>query len=162
FTGGHLQMLMDKQHITPAPPRAHLPGVPRDLDELCVQLLQFRARERPRGDEVLRRLGVVEPRAQAPKTEPSDSDSAPFVGRRAEFAALDAAFAALQAGRTLTLSVEGPSGIGKSALVSRFLRRVSADGELMVLQGRCYERETARFKALDGLIDALATSMTRL
>ena len=163
FSGTNLMVLLAKLSVTPPPPRAVEPRVPADLDELCVELLRVTPAQRPRGEEVLRRLGVVNRKAAAaPQTEPPESDGALFVGRSSEFSLLEAALDGLRAGHTLTVSVEGPSGIGKSALVSRFLRPLSAATEFMVLQARCYERETTRFKALDGIIDALATTMSRL
>jgi hypothetical protein len=166
FSGGNLQVLMDKLRITPPPPRARVPDVPADLDELCVELLRFDPATRPRSDEVLRRLGVSSGPGATGATSRSTSlqtDAGTFVGRSAEFLELGEAFAQVQAGHTLTVSVEGPSGIGKSALVTRFTQQLSAAGsDALVLQGRCYERETARFKALDGIIDVLATVLTRL
>jgi hypothetical protein len=134
--------------------------------KLCVALLRFDPATRPHGEEVLRRLGVSGGPHQAAATSRTTSlqtDLGTFVGRGSEFTALDAAFAELQAGRTLTISVEGPSGIGKSALVTRFMQQLSATASgALVVHGRCYERETARFKALDGVVDALATVLVRL
>ena len=52
--------------------------------------------------------------------------------------------------------VHGPSGIGKSALVRRFLDQLSASGDVVVLRGRCYEQESVPYKALDGVIDSLS------
>ena len=49
-----------------------------------------------------------------------------------------------------------PSGIGKSALVRRFLDQLSASGDVVILRGRCYEQETVPYKALDGVIDSLS------
>jgi hypothetical protein len=164
FSGDHLQVLMSKLSVTPPPARARVPGVPADLDELCVELLRMDPGARPHGDEVLRRLGATSGPVQTTATRTvSLGESTPFVGRSSEFSALDEAFAELCNGRTLTVSVEGPSGIGKSALVGRFVQEVAASGrEVMLLSGRCYERETARFKALDALVDALATALSRL
>jgi hypothetical protein len=166
FEGNNLQVLLDKLRITPPPPRARVPDVPADLDELCVELLRVDPALRPRGEEVLRRLGVAAGSALAAavgRTTTQQTDTSTFVGRSAEFGELDAAFAQVEAGRTMTVSVEGPSGIGKSALVTRFVQQLSASTtDALVVQGRCYERETARFKALDGVIDALATVLVRL
>ena len=52
--------------------------------------------------------------------------------------------------------VHGPSGIGKSALVQHFLDGVERRQDLVVLRGRCYEREAVPYKALDGVIDSLS------
>lgn len=57
FEGASVQLLEEKQRYNPVPPRALFPGVPADLDELCVALLEREPRHRPTGEEVLRRLG---------------------------------------------------------------------------------------------------------
>ena len=53
--------------------------------------------------------------------------------------------------------VHGRSGMGKSVLVERFLKEIKNDADALVLSGRCYEQETVPFKALDSLMDSLAT-----
>ena len=58
--------------------------------------------------------------------------------------------------------VEGESGVGKSVLVKRFTSSL-ADGEgVLVLSGRCYEREDVPYKAIDGVMDALSTYLAEL
>ena len=76
--------------------------------------------------------------------------------------ALQDAFAATQKGRAVLVQVHGRSGMGKSALVREFLARLQQGGKAVVLAGRCYERESVSFKALDSLIDALAKHLLRL
>jgi tetratricopeptide (TPR) repeat protein len=57
----------------------------------------------------------------------------------------------------------GPSGIGKSALLRRFLDELrERHPETVILQGRCYERESVPYKALDAVLDALARHLKRL
>ena len=46
----------------------------------------------------------------------------PFVGRSAELGWLDSRFSTAVAGSPSTVVVDGPPGIGKSALVSNFLQ----------------------------------------
>jgi eukaryotic-like serine/threonine-protein kinase len=58
--------------------------------------------------------------------------------------------------------VHGPSGIGKSALVQRFLDRVLKRDDIVVLRGRCYEYESVPYKALDGIIDSLSQHLSAL
>jgi hypothetical protein len=53
--------------------------------------------------------------------------------------------------------VAGESGIGKSALARRFLDELAAvRTDVLVLTGRCDERELVSYNALDGAVDALA------
>ena len=51
--------------------------------------------------------------------------------------------------------VSGLSGEGKSSLVQKFLRPIRAGDEMLVLSGRCYDRESVPFKAVDGIMDNL-------
>jgi predicted ATPase len=105
---------------------------------------------------VLRRLGLG-----AGADAPAPAPAATFVGRAPELAALDAAYADVAAGRTVTVLVEGESGVGKSALVRELAARVAGPSTL-VLRGRCYERESVPYKGVDALIDELAHYLASL
>ncbi|MGM0491095.1 MAG: ATP-binding protein, partial [Planctomycetota bacterium] len=78
-----------------------------------------------------------------------------FVGRQQELGQLDRAFDVMQAGRSQVVLVEGPSGIGKTTLVNHFLDGLATRQNLLVLRGRCHERESVPYKAMDGLLDTL-------
>jgi hypothetical protein len=144
-----------KQQIEPPPPGMMVEGLPSDLEELCIDLLRLDPAERPKGREVLERLHVD----VDPDHGPISSRSLTFIGRRNELAALDAAFAETRRGAAIAVLIEGESGLGKSALVRRFLdaRQKSA----LVIAGRCYERESVPYKAVDELIDALGAELER-
>ncbi|MDR7299653.1 class 3 adenylate cyclase [Pelomonas aquatica] len=64
---------------------------------------------------------------------------APFVGRDAELATLDAALAAALAGRTLWLGIRAGAGVGKTRLTEEFLRHAhaQADQALRIHRGYC-------------------------
>jgi serine/threonine protein kinase len=59
FEGEPARILFDKQ-TEPAPrPSQLIPYIPRDLDDLCVELLDRDPAHRPTGSQLLRRLGVA-------------------------------------------------------------------------------------------------------
>src|SRR5439155_940868 len=81
----------------------------------------------------------------------------PFVGREAQLAALADAFARVDASTTVTIHVHGPSGIGKTVLVRRFLDHVTATRpDAIVLRGRCHPYEQIAFGGVDRVVDGLA------
>ena len=164
FVGSVLDVMQRKQESEAPPPRAVSPGVPHDLDVLCEGLLHRDPNERPSGMDVLRALkGVSAGGPAAVSPPPLAAGPAPFVGREPQLEALRDAFQTLKTGRALTVAVHGRSGMGKTALVRRFLDELkSLDGEAVVLAGRCYERESVPYKALDALVDALSRYLRRL
>ena len=161
--GSWLQVIMDKQMFPPPAPRARVPSMPRDLDALCVALLAVDPRARPSGREVLSRLGAGEAGDTALATS-SSTQAPPFVGRRLELAALTTAFAdRARSQAPVAVLIEGESGVGKSAVVRQFLDELSqTEPRVVVLAGRCYERESVPFKAFDGVVDALSRYLLRL
>jgi len=159
------QLLEKKQRFAPAPPRAVAPGVPEDLDRLCEDLLRVDPNRRPRGPEVLERLGVASSHDLGlVDHHHTMTQTAPFVGRASEMVVLEKAYrhvADKQAPSTVI--VEGESGVGKSELVRQFLGALRDDpASPVVLESRCYERETVPFKAFDGIIDSLSRFMIEL
>ena len=163
--GSSLEILMEKQQRPAAPPRQWVPSVPEDLDALCVDLLNRKPRERSSGSVILAQLGVA-PRSSRLTERVSVSASgarAPtFVGRSEELAALRDGFEASR-DRPTVFVVEGESGLGKTELVREFAARLTSElPDVVVLAGRCYERETVAYKALDGLVDELSRYMANL
>jgi eukaryotic-like serine/threonine-protein kinase len=163
--GPPLQVLLKKTQDVPPPPRQLVPEVPEDLDRLAERLLVRDPETRMRGQEVLERLGVqvsVARRQRAKKA--SAVDLIPFQGRAAELEMLASAFEAVRDTRSAhTVVVSGPSGIGKSALVGEFVRRVNEQYPgTVVLRGRCYEWEAVSYKAMDAVIDDLSRYWRKL
>ena len=159
FTGPPLAILLDKQQREPPSPRALVPEVPEDLDRLCSALLRIDPRARAGSREVLATVAAGE--APAPATGSSSGRATPFVGRAAELGALARAYRDAEAA-TVAVVIRGPSGVGKSTLVGRFVEAIAAPAGALVLTGRCSEREAVPYKALDGVIDALSQHLAAM
>ncbi len=165
FGGTALQIFMDKQKHEPPPPGKVVSGVPADLDRLCLELLRFDPAARPREEAILSCLG-----ADVPRGEPSaiylsrpSTRAEFFVGREREIELLHHAFSTTRQGKAVTVVVQGESGVGKSALITRFARAISArESGVVTLAGRCYARESIPYKAFDGIVDSLARYMSKL
>ena len=147
FQGSSRAIMFDKDRYDAQPVLVRKPDAPPDLAALCDALLRRDPAARPPANEVLRRLDV----AQRPLSVPRREESL-FVGRDAAIAVLRDAFAEVERGRGAVVHVRGASGIGKSTLLSSFVRDVDA----IVLAGRCYPQESVPYKAVDSLVDALA------
>jgi hypothetical protein len=120
-----------------------------------VALLSLDPHERPNASQALARLGGPIT-FQRISMLPSVQEDV-FVGRKAELAALSAAFnSTLESAPRLVL-IEGESGIGKSALIAEFRRRLRAGRRRVeLLSGRCHAFEHVTYKAFDEVVDQLA------
>lgn len=84
----------------------------------------------------------------------------PFVGREPQLAALAEAFARVDRSTIVVGHVRGPSGIGKTALVRRFLDQVKARcPSAIVLHGRCHPYEQIAFGGVDRIVEGLAEAI---
>ena len=161
FTGTALQIMMRKQLEEAPAPSAAAVDVPPDLDALSAALMRRDPAARPKGYEVLLALGSALSSGSR-NALGSQTQTAPFVGRLDECAALSTAFHDSR-DQPVTVLVEGESGVGKTALVQRFLHRLALEVDnVVVLAGRCYERDSVPYKAFDGIVDALARILSRL
>jgi tetratricopeptide (TPR) repeat protein len=160
FVGTPREMLAAKRAGPPPPLRELVPGVPADLEALCMDLLIREPERRASGSDVRAVVGTpgVLPRSGA---EVRLRDTA-LIGREPHLATLHGARSAVLGGQARIVVVSGPSGVGKSTLVSRFLAEVKNVGAATVIAGRCYERESVPFKAVDDLIDSLCQVLSGL
>lgn len=156
------KLLRDKALIEPPPPRARVTGVPQDLDDLCMALLARHPAARPTAAQVLARVGGSLDRGSASTINPPVMSDVVVLGREAELAVLDEAYATVSRGAAATVYVGGRSGMGKSTLCNGFLQRLDANSGVLVLRGRCYERESMPFKAFDSIVDSLARFLATL
>ncbi|MCE9576418.1 MAG: protein kinase [Deltaproteobacteria bacterium] len=155
FEGSAQQVMVRKQTERPVPPGALEPTAPLELEQLCLALLATEPRQRPDATAILRDLGGVPSATTAGIAR--DAVATPFVGRAAELEVLRQAWDDARKGAVSVVVVRGESGIGKSALVREFRRRVGP--EALVLVGRCYDRESVPFKALDPIVDAITIAL---
>ncbi len=153
FSGDALQIMRDKQNITPPPLTSVVPAISPALSELCERLLERRADRRPSARE-LARLGQGTGTAVAHPMSDSASDF--LVGRERHLALLQQAYDQVADGRATAVAVRAPSGMGKSVLLAHFLDGIAARPEAVVIAGRCYENEFVPYKAVDSVMDGLA------
>jgi serine/threonine protein kinase len=163
FLGPPVQVLVDKQQHDPSPPVSLNPQVPEDLNDLCMALLRRDPAARPTGREVIRQLGAVST-SRTEQTAPATPrrNPTPFVGRIAYLSELNDAFSSVEDQGTVVVHVHGKSGIGKSVLVEQFLETIVGNDRTVILAGRCHERESVPFRALDSLMDALTRYLLHL
>lgn len=155
FPAGDIAVISHaKRTDLPDPPAALVPEIPRELSDLTMALLSIDPSLRPTGPEVLAILDDAIPRAAV-------DGPVGLIGRDTEAAIFARALALVEGGGTAVLELSGPSGVGKSALLG-LLRESSDQHGALVLQGRCYERETVPYKAFDAMLDTLAVRMTNM
>lgn len=157
FEGDLDSIRSQKRSVIVASPR-DLAGVPQDLRDLCLALMDRQPEKRPSGAEILARLsGTQHSAAQSSPREIA------FVGRERELRELWNAYSVVTSGGVATAVVHGRSGLGKSALVNHFLSELALrDTDAVILRGRCYQQESVPYKALDSLIDDLLHYTERL
>ncbi len=160
FKGTPSEKLALKRSVPAPSPREVLSSVPEFWDDVCRALLATDPSARPSADEILERLGLV----STPRLDVAPRPAVEiFAGREDELQTLRDAFSKLKAGAPNTVLVKGESGIGKTTLIRTFLEELrSTHVDLVVLEGRCYERETVPYKAIDGVIDGLSSYWKRI
>jgi hypothetical protein len=119
-------------------------GPKRETEEVHLRMLQ--------GVSVQQLLAEVIPSVSIMQTERLEL---PFLGRRTELAVLEDAWRDTEQG-VLLVMVEGEAGIGKSRLVTEFMRRVA------LRSGRAKGTELERDLPFSGLAAALASLLSSL
>ena len=158
FVGTPREVIERKMLVDPEPVTKIAPETPDELSELCMALLRRDPALRLSGREVLARVSAVE---LGTVDSGSTLSASGFVGRADALSTLRAALETARAGRSASVVVHGPSGIGKSALVQHFIDTL-ANERVLVLRSRCHEHEAIPYKALDGVIDSLAGHLRAL
>ena len=155
YQGGFSDVMREKL-AGAAWPSSLVPGVPGDLDQLCAQLLRPDPAARPPGAEIVARLGG-RPLSDRARAAPA------FVGRKLELEQLLELAARATLGAPTVALVEGESGVGKSALLARFIEALGEQpSPPLILRGRCFEREAVPFKAFEGIMEAVSEHLAQL
>ncbi len=160
FAGSSSQIIAAKQVFQPPPVGDFVADAPIDLERLCLRLLSRDPSQRPGDTEVLAALGTA---PLAPLIDSPGSETDVFVGRVHDLRELRQIYDDVAAGQAQWVVIQGPSGIGKSALAEHFISELRGDNPaLIVLSGRCHEHETLAYKAFDGIIDDLSHYLASL
>ena len=156
FRGHMYEVLSAKQGQRAPKVRSFVRAAPDDLAELCDALLAADPRERPTGEQVLRRLGHSQPQRGYPRPSGA-TPRPPAIGREREWAELSHYLEEVRStGNGMAVVLRGESGVGKSTLARAFLDAQPRGAGVLTFFSRCYERELVPFKAVDGLLDSIA------
>ena len=163
FQGAAIKILMEKQAKEPPPVQSMVPAAPDNLAKLCDELLRFEPARRPTAAQALGAFTVSATRTPVPPPRTPSSSGPAFVGRADELRALREAFDAIGRGELQA----GPRlrRVGHRQVRARPEVHDELGAEtpsLVLLEGRCYEREAVPYKALDGIVDALARRLSRM
>jgi hypothetical protein len=139
----------------PVPPMEISPAVSVEWNELCLRLLDPDPLARAGYAEVMRASAIGRDVVVAP------ASGSLFVGRDEPLQRLHGAYA-LAEDRPVLVHLRGPSGIGKTALLQEWMRRLEDEPGALVFASRCYEGESVPYKAIDDLIDHIAQHLSRL
>lgn len=166
FGGSPSAVLEQKVRDDPLPPSVFHPDAPADLEELCMALLRRDPRTRPDESTILGTLGgagITGAFAAMAHGAPPAASTEIFVGRGEELGTLEAALNATREDRAAVCFVSGRSGMGKSALLRRFVdQAIDTRPRPVVLTGRCYEEESVPYKGTDDVVDGLARYLAAL
>jgi hypothetical protein len=166
FEGRAGAVLASKQRIEAPHVLELAPLAPLALASLCTQLLKRDPAARPSRALLQDALSSLSGTSFEPITGtrslPASLLPSDLLGREEELDALREAYRTTLAGRPCVMFLTGESGMGKTALIEAFAAELRAQGEAVVLAGRCHERENVPFKAFDALIDALSRHLRKL
>ncbi len=155
------------------PPFAALSAAPPRLREAIARALEKNPERRPGTVRAFARLlglgGVPDPlpaeRPRAAEVRAASQGPARgsgLIGRSEALASLMQAVAQLENGRPGLFWIDGPSGIGKTALLGEFRRRLDRSGRVVTLAGVARHWVSVPFPALDEAIAGLTAHLVQL
>lgn len=170
FRGSGIDLLIKKQ--TSDPPRlAGRDSIPRDLAEFVDLLIQKHADDRPNDETIASRFELSE-ESTIPNSSIGDEDEGDLLSARNHIALVGRDSELLGMERVLdhfveqrqpkVLMLSGRSGEGKTLLAESFLKNARSERGVRVFAGRCYDRESVPFKAVDCWLDPLVSYLRKL
>ena len=130
---------------------SRLGRAPSDLAALTLALLNPSPHERPGYEAIVYRLGLEQSVPSTQRLQRIDG----LIGRSHERERLSECLEQVRMGRPARVVITGPSGIGKTALADAFLYDAVRNGAI-ALAGKCHDRDTVPYKALDTIVDELS------
>ena len=160
-----MEVLQQKQNEDPPTLRAR-DDIPTDLATLADTLLRREPSQRASTSHIAQELKLDLESTKHPSAGSTDDEGAELetfpdeeielIGREEQLSQLEAAKQQfLETRKPVVCWITGLSGEGKSALAEKFLAPIRRGKEMLVLSGRCYDRESVPFKAIDSFIDSL-------
>ncbi len=164
FSGTIAEMVESKRFSSP-PRLGKFPDECPELGLLVDRLLQRDHESRPRWYEIGAIIsGMKRPGKTATvsldEAHPIDRRRLDFFGRASQLGELRHSFETmLQSGRPQVAMVHGCSGEGKSRLIRHFSQQTEISDRATVITGRCYERDSVPYRALDAMVDGLVATI---
>ena len=164
FTGSFIEMMWDKRHKDAVcAPRSGARSYPRTSTRSAATC----SAGSPPADRAATRSwpGSAPSRgrriARSRRRRPHPRRALRSSGARSTLRCCARRWTRRERGAAVVVRLHGPSGAGKTALARRFLESARRAG-VVVLAGRCYERESVPYKALDSLVDSLSQFLKKL
>lgn len=173
FKGANpMEVLRKKQNEDP-PSVSQIAHLPEDLTTLADALLKRDPTFRPGSNQIAESLQLDVESTKHPSSATADDDAIDLnaisdddielIGRDHQLNQLNEIKTnLLNDHRPVVTWVSGLSGEGKSALVGKFIAPIRRGTEMLVLSGRCYDRESVPFKVIDSQIDSLVRYLRSL
>lgn len=167
-----MEVLKQKQDEDP-PSISNKEDLSSDLATLADALIKRDPKQRLTTNQIAQQLqldleSTKQQSAGSTDDEDIDLDAIPeeeieLIGREKQLAQLESAKQQLlETRKPVVCWITGLSGEGKSALAEKFLAPIRRGTEMLVLSGRCYDRESVPFKVIDSQIDSLVRYLRSL
>ena len=153
FKGSFQEMLRAKKAWSIRP--VYNDSVPKEVVLMVPELLNPNPEMRPNLAQIRKTLAL-----QEETIFQCQSAKANLVGRNRQIEALTNFYEDyLDTKKHSVVFVKGRSGEGKTSLAESFLTSLREGTDVQVYSGRCYDRESVPYKAIDPLIDSISLSL---